>query len=282
MKNKPHPRWIQPANNTRDELENWRSRSHAGNRDGDSWQSETAPSPSSSPRRTVASVSNLRGSPSTTHSSQFPPTAQPSGDIPPQFQSSDHVDAHYTPSPPECFNNPSPLSAPSSTVMTPTNDAQPPAVDVIGDPHDVSRNFDLESILMTYPGMPRYDQDIQDFLEGLPPPYHPNEKSKESFPTKQHLHPATEAHCGCLHETSSYTAVLELSLRLRKASEILSRSANHGVLGSSCFLNRRIGDLDAIVTYVEFCIVHRAVSNIWCMTVRLLVISPRPWTTFFQ
>lgn len=229
MKNKPHPRWIQPANNTRDELENWRSRSHTGNRDNESWQSESAPSPSS-PQRTT-SISNVRGSPSTTYSSQFPPTARPSGEITPQFISSNHVEAYYAPSPPEYFNNPSPLSAPSSTVMTPPNDTQLPTVDVVGGPQDVPQNFGLESILMTYPGMPRYDQDIQNFLEGLPPPYHPDEKSQEDLRTKRHPHPSTEAHCGCLHETSTYAVVLELSLRLRKASEILSRSANHRLLG---------------------------------------------------
>jgi hypothetical protein len=45
-------------------------------------------------------------------------------------------------------------------------------------------------------------------------------------------------HCGCLTEGPSYNVVLELSLRLRKAADILLGSGN-------CCLSQRIIELDA-------------------------------------
>ena len=53
-------------------------------------------------------------------------------------------------------------------------------------------------------------------------------------------------HCGCLHETASYNVVLELSIRLRKAADILAHSVSHHI-DSNCPLNRRIAALDKFV-----------------------------------
>ena len=58
-------------------------------------------------------------------------------------------------------------------------------------------------------------------------------------------------HCGCANETNSYVVLLELSLRLRKASEIVGHHSNHPS-GSTCVLNHKIAELDDFVSYVEF------------------------------
>ncbi|KAJ7463404.1 hypothetical protein B0H11DRAFT_84286 [Mycena galericulata] len=50
--------------------------------------------------------------------------------------------------------------------------------------------------------------------------------------------------CGCLREHACYSAVLDLSLRLRKATEVLARSPRHSS-NFDCTLNNQIADLDA-------------------------------------
>jgi len=59
------------------------------------------------------------------------------------------------------------------------------------------------------------------------------------------------AHCGCANETNSYIVLLELSLRLRKASEVVGHHFKH-FSGSTCDLNQRITELDKSILYVEF------------------------------
>jgi len=55
--------------------------------------------------------------------------------------------------------------------------------------------------------------------------------------------------CGCLSEAANYYAVLELSLRLRRAAEVLNRHPLHGE-GSTCPLRQRITDLDGFAKFV--------------------------------
>ncbi|KAJ7289103.1 hypothetical protein C8J57DRAFT_1459196, partial [Mycena rebaudengoi] len=52
--------------------------------------------------------------------------------------------------------------------------------------------------------------------------------------------------CDCLNDFASYAAVLELSLRLRKAADVLVRSPSHSS-NSDCALNAHISDLDNFV-----------------------------------
>ncbi|KAF9643795.1 hypothetical protein BDM02DRAFT_3122929 [Thelephora ganbajun] len=56
-------------------------------------------------------------------------------------------------------------------------------------------------------------------------------------------------HCGCANETNSYIVLLELSLRLRKASEVVGHHFKH-FSGSTCGLNQRITDLDKFISHV--------------------------------
>ena len=58
-------------------------------------------------------------------------------------------------------------------------------------------------------------------------------------------------HCGCANETSSYIVLLELSLRLRRASEVVGHHFKH-FPGSACSLNQRITEFDKFISYVEF------------------------------
>jgi len=57
-------------------------------------------------------------------------------------------------------------------------------------------------------------------------------------------------HCGCANETNSYIVLLELSLRLRKASEVVGHHFKH-FSGSTCGLNQRITELDKFISYVS-------------------------------
>jgi hypothetical protein len=57
--------------------------------------------------------------------------------------------------------------------------------------------------------------------------------------------------CGCLTEAANYYAVLELSLRLRRAADVLSRYPRHSE-GSACLLKQRIADLDVLTRWVCF------------------------------
>ena len=54
----------------------------------------------------------------------------------------------------------------------------------------------------------------------------------------------TGEHCGCLNDPATYNAILELSLRLRKAADILGRSTHHTPGTSNCMINQNIVELD--------------------------------------
>ncbi|KAI0753946.1 hypothetical protein BC629DRAFT_1554409 [Irpex lacteus] len=57
-----------------------------------------------------------------------------------------------------------------------------------------------------------------------------------------HMH-HDRGHCGCLTDATSYSVVLELSLRLRRAAEVLSHDAKHRA-SPNCPIHQRITDLD--------------------------------------
>ena len=49
-------------------------------------------------------------------------------------------------------------------------------------------------------------------------------------------------YCGCANETNPYIVLLELSLWLRKASEVVGHHVKH-LSGSTCVLNQKITEL---------------------------------------
>ncbi|KAG5639392.1 hypothetical protein H0H81_002924 [Sphagnurus paluster] len=115
--------------------------------------------------------------------------------------------------------------------MTPTEEYSQTHVAIATQP-EISPDYDVSSMFLTYPGVGGSEE------YGVLKPG----RADESCFIKQH-----GGHCGCLHESSNYNAVLELSIRLRKAADILARSPNHHI-GSTCLLNQRISDLDTFTT----------------------------------
>ncbi|KAJ7210536.1 hypothetical protein GGX14DRAFT_625977 [Mycena pura] len=59
-----------------------------------------------------------------------------------------------------------------------------------------------------------------------------------------HMFVRRGGNCGCLNDVACYNVVLELSLRLRKAADVLARSPSHSSCPSDCTLNTHISDLD--------------------------------------
>jgi len=71
-------------------------------------------------------------------------------------------------------------------------------------------------------------------------------------------------HCGCANETNSYIILLELSLRLRKASEVVGHHFRH-FSGSTCGLNQRITELDKYISYVPFLRINLGLATDGCV-----------------
>jgi hypothetical protein len=128
-------------------------------------------------------------------------------------------------------------------VATPTDEFPVCPAFIEEDQHGITSDFDFSTLFMSYPDMISYNEgsNTDHRLPGLSPASitHYNKTCSSSVEDK---------HCGCLNENSSYSAVLELSLRLRKAAGILSRSANHR-MGTRCQLQQRVAELDTYATY---------------------------------
>lgn len=58
-------------------------------------------------------------------------------------------------------------------------------------------------------------------------------------------------HCGCLETQTAYSAVLELSIRLRRAAEMLGR-VNHHTQDSDCAIYSKVSELDTLTRCVVF------------------------------
>jgi hypothetical protein len=53
--------------------------------------------------------------------------------------------------------------------------------------------------------------------------------------------------CGCLQDSCNYNVALELSLRLRKAVEVMAHSPRHPY-GSQCIFYQKLAEMDRFVT----------------------------------
>jgi len=114
-------------------------------------------------------------------------------------------------------------------------------ISVAGD-HHLTNDIDLASLFMTYPDLLAYDEGSGRVDHVFPASTH--SQYVDPRPMKYHHGQFLDGRCDCLNEAASYNVVLELSLRLRKAADILSCSANHR-FNNGCPLNQRIVDLDA-------------------------------------
>ncbi|KAG2145985.1 uncharacterized protein EDB93DRAFT_1086897 [Suillus bovinus] len=240
LKNKPHPRWVQAGSTPEVEFEKWharsQSRSAAEQRQTEQQQTEQQTEPeSTSPSRTACSALGPRDE-------SCPP---------PQLVSPLRARSALTfPQPPADLTNTSsfspyfsnistPLSTPSPSIMTPTDEYTQSRALVVGE-QPLAGEFEFASMFMSYPGFIGYENNLEhnvtaDNLDDTC-------RSNHCYDSSPH------DHCSCLTEGSSYNVVLELSLRLRKAAHILSRSAYHHLGSNNCTLNQRIVELDALAT----------------------------------
>ncbi|KAG7440036.1 uncharacterized protein BT62DRAFT_647433 [Guyanagaster necrorhizus] len=197
LKNKPHPRWLQPG------------------------CQQMAPEAKSSSQNPVIHVSAAPDStrPSSSAPVKHPnPQTLPSPTSPTYPPNSLRIDSSPSSQSSSCFSA-SPVSTPSPTA-TPVDEfsCSPVAVGSTSD------GLDLVSMFMSYPDM-------------IPSDHSMARRNLCDLPK------TNNGHCGCLHEAANYRALLELSLRLRKAADVLARSPRHHS-GSSCSLQRRVSELD--------------------------------------
>ncbi|KAG2364892.1 hypothetical protein BDR07DRAFT_1450058 [Suillus spraguei] len=271
LKNKPHPRWVQ-ANST-PEVEFERCHSHSRSaaeqqRTGQQIKTKSTSSSSTSPliisplstsplSTSPLSISPLSTSPlsssplSTSSSSTACSISGPRDEsyLSSRLPSPSH--AHPTSTFPQSPTDLTNTSAPSfpyfSSTSTPLNTPSPPIMMLTDEyaqtralvPGEQSLAGELD-FLMSCSGSIGCDDSLgYNIINGhLDDTY----RSDHCYDTSAHNY------CGCLTEGSSYNVVLELSLRLRKAADILKRSAYHHLGSNNCALNQRIMELDGLAT----------------------------------
>lgn len=125
------------------------------------------------------------------------------------------------------FSPSSPIGGSSTGLATPTDDYAYSPVGIAG-PNSL-QDYDLASMFLNYPGL----------MTG------PDSGTFPSIPENRYN--KSGSHCGCVQDQSSYNTMLELSLRLRKATDVLSRNPNHQ-MGGFCQLHQRVSELDSFTT----------------------------------
>lgn len=207
LKNKPHPRWSQPS-----DARGRRSPTCDGSSEvSQCWmqnpQAETT-LPSLPPATPVSVLINPPEHTSTSPTSQL------------------------------SYFSSSPLSSPSPAT-TPTDEHTQSRLVINSNSNNHSplpSHLDLTSMFLPYPGSTGYDGGA---LYA--------DTSNDNNLHNPSVLKQNSGHCGCLLEPSNYNVVLELSLRLRKAADVLSHSPGHR-LGSRCLLTQRISELDSFAT----------------------------------
>ncbi|EIN11308.1 hypothetical protein PUNSTDRAFT_98398, partial [Punctularia strigosozonata HHB-11173 SS5] len=228
LKNKPHPRWVLPTlNGDTSANQLWRPRSQ------------------SAPTRKGQGMSSTAAAPL----NQTSPCSSTSSLSPPILAVDIANGGSYFPP----FSLPSPVSGtPSPSARTPIQDFPPDM-----NHGDAAAHFgldqDLASLLaVSCQGLVDVHEGILEsmpdhFAEGSSPMNAGHTPSDIAFHELCDTQTAMQAHCACLTEPTNYHALLELSLRLRRAADILSRSSHH-CSGSYCHLLQRIAELDLLTT----------------------------------
>ncbi|KAF9227399.1 hypothetical protein BS17DRAFT_775416 [Gyrodon lividus] len=244
LKNKPHPRWVQSGSSPGEEFEKWHARAQSRPASEDSstesrnQSGPCSPSPSDVNADSTAEPSGKQ--PPHAHNQSLqqgnPPSPFPTSSI---DSSASNSAAPWSP----YFDILLPLSTPESAIMTPTDEYSRTQVMVAGE-QQLSRDLDFASIFMSYPGLMGCDEGRR---HGILPTDALNEQYDDPCLPKHNHGRFVDSHCGCLNEVASYNVVLELSLRLRKAANVLSRSANHR-FHSGCLLHQGIAELDTLAT----------------------------------
>lgn len=220
LKNKPHPRWAQTPP-TQLGHEKWHMRAKSSRRGSE--ERDDAGS------MRVANHHSIKrnGSPSSLASSSSPSMSH-SDDVALMARLTSSSSGATTPA--SEFMDDSPIA---------TEPSQRPGATI---------DFDLTALLSA--AQPSSLSEPPYF--GFEPPYahsdhraHPSPLA--STPSLDHEHVHGESHCGCLSNIPEYHAMLELSLRLRKAADTLRRSTRHRS-HSDCALLSRISTWDSMTT----------------------------------
>ncbi|KAJ3547271.1 hypothetical protein NMY22_g1715 [Coprinellus aureogranulatus] len=222
MKNRPDPRWAQgPSGGHLTEItpDMWIHRSHQRVQSDVSNQlSSRSSSPTSSGTTSEAGSSHSVSSyfhashlSAPTHSG----SVYSSGSIEPSVSAQ-----------PSHIPHSQQRSTSSSLLSTPVDEyvQQPPAAS--------NGEYDLATMLLSYqPNYATYDE------------FGGSKDSADGYP---HLTPQPDQpYCGCAEETPTYSVLLELSVRLRKAADMMSRNPSHICGGGSCCsLHRQVAELD--------------------------------------
>ncbi|KAF9241546.1 hypothetical protein BU15DRAFT_44794 [Melanogaster broomeanus] len=246
LKNKPHPRWVQSGSSPGEEFEKWHARSQSRPASDDSSNESRHASGPSSPsptdEKSDANAESSGNQPPHIHNQSlqqgYPPSSFPPSSM---DNSASNSAASWSP----YFGIPSPLSTPSSAILTPTDEYSRTQIMISGE-QQLSRDLNLASIFMSYPGLMGCEEGLGNVERVLRSDV-ANEQHDHPCLTKQNHGRFIDGHCGCLNEVASYNVALELSLRLRKAADVLSRSASHR-FNNGCLLNQRIAELDTLAT----------------------------------
>ncbi|KAI0819982.1 hypothetical protein BC628DRAFT_1413377 [Trametes gibbosa] len=215
LKNKPHPRWAQPGTTTGGGSPTMHPLADESGAGSSSSTAGHSPGYFALPPRSPAHArSRTPASPSALLEASSGPSAGPS-----------------------VFGPPSPLNTPSPVAHSPTDPFPGPGADAISSM--LNSDYDLSSLLASCHA-PVHGGANEGYLNDM----------FETLLTTPDPCPAghsPEEHCGCLNDHASYSTVLELSLRLRRAVEVLSRYAKHGAQ-SDCRVHRGISELDRFTT----------------------------------
>ncbi|PFH51525.1 hypothetical protein AMATHDRAFT_142347 [Amanita thiersii Skay4041] len=213
LKKKPHPRWVQNQATSSYDVDKQHLSDQAGHASPGSSKSPLMMMPDKANDNNIASFK----------ANFFSSSMQLLQD-----DLNQHRSNAYSP-----YQSPSPQSIPSPSLATPAEDHLESQVSIVGQP-GLSPEYDLASILMAYPGLMGYDETTFGASDELP--------IRDEVACKH-----VDGHCGCLHESANYQAILELSVRLRKGANVLAHSANHR-FGVACHLKEKITELDSLVS----------------------------------
>ncbi|KAI0663599.1 hypothetical protein C8Q70DRAFT_368847 [Cubamyces menziesii] len=215
LKNKPHPRWAQSGSAT------------ANNSSTTSLVGEDTGAPGPSVSKSGHSTASFPTLPKPLVRTREPTPSSPSALLQTMPGPLSGIPG---------LGTPSPLATPSPDIRSPIDPYPSPGADIINSM--LHPEYDLSTLLsscQTSGSGPTHDGYLNDMLDTLLSP-------STACPTH-----SGEEHCGCLNDHTSYNTVLELSLRLRRATEILSQYAKHGAQ-SDCKVHRGISELDRFTT----------------------------------
>ncbi|KAF8554157.1 hypothetical protein OG21DRAFT_1462948 [Imleria badia] len=244
LKSKPHPRWAKSGSSADEEFEKChaRTRSRLASEEFvvESQHQSDQSQPSTNSNADANETSPEKQTPCLVNATLQPDYLPSSFSRSPTGNSASLSTLPYSP----YFDIHFPPSAPSTGIVTPTEEHPQMQITVANDQY-LSNDIDLASLFMSYPDLLACDEDLGQVDRVLQANAHSQHVDPHSM--KYHHGQFLHGHCGCLDEAASYNVVLELSLRLRKAADILSHSANHR-FNNGCPLNKRIVDLDAFAT----------------------------------